>query len=132
MCVTNNLAYYQLFINTGNTVAFFSFKKKNIMKNNYIPTILIIGAGPGGLLLYHGIQKHLNKNGKKFNIKIFEQDTCPQGRLLIINYFLLDRWQGYYIGVNPYGIRSLISCLPESLVARLLEVMPLPIHEKEY
>ncbi|GBB87545.1 hypothetical protein RclHR1_00140049 [Rhizophagus clarus] len=89
--------------------------------NNHIPTILIIGAGPGGLLLYHGIQKHLNKNVKKFNVKIFERDIGPQ-----------DRWQGYNIGLYPHGIRSLISCLPESLVTRLSEVMPDPIHEKEY
>ncbi|CAB5377379.1 unnamed protein product [Rhizophagus irregularis] len=53
------------------------------MSNNHIPTILIIGAGLGGLLLYHGIQKHLNKNVKKFNVVIFERDIGPQ-----------DRWQG--------------------------------------
>ena len=51
-------------------------------KDNNVPTILIIGAGPGGLLLYHGIQKHLNKNEKKFNVKIFERDTFPKGILL--------------------------------------------------
>ena len=49
------------------------------MANSYIPTILIIGAGPGGLLLYHGIQKHLNKNAKRFNVKIFERDSGPEG-----------------------------------------------------
>ncbi|RIA84219.1 hypothetical protein C1645_784571 [Glomus cerebriforme] len=92
-----------------------------LTQNNHIPTILIIGAGPGGLLLYHGIQKHLNKNMKKFNVKIFERDLGPQ-----------DRWQGYNIGLNPHGIKSLIFCLPESLVARLPEVIPNPIHEKEY
>ncbi|CAB5362087.1 unnamed protein product [Rhizophagus irregularis] len=53
------------------------------MSNNHIPTILIIGAGLGGLLLHHGIQKHLNKNMKKFNVVIFERDIGPQ-----------DRWQG--------------------------------------
>jgi cation diffusion facilitator CzcD-associated flavoprotein CzcO len=51
--------------------------------NNHIPTILIIGAGLGGLLLYHGIQKHLNKNVEKFNVKIFERDIGPQGILLL-------------------------------------------------
>ncbi|CAB4389273.1 unnamed protein product [Rhizophagus irregularis] len=91
------------------------------MSNNHIPTILIIGAGLGGLLLHHGIQKHLNKNMKKFNVVIFERDIGPQ-----------DRWQGYNIGINSYGIRSLISCLPETLVTRLPEVIPNPIHEKEY
>ena len=48
-------------------------------QNNHIPTILIIGAGPGGLSLYRGIQKHLNKNEKRFNVLIFERDTCPKG-----------------------------------------------------
>ncbi|CAG8563721.1 5691_t:CDS:2, partial [Rhizophagus irregularis] len=91
------------------------------MSNNHIPTILIIGAGLGGLLLYHGIQKHLNKNVKKFNVVIFERDIGPQ-----------DRWQGYNIGINSYGMMSLISCLPETLVTRLPEVIPNPIHEKEY
>ncbi|GES97739.1 hypothetical protein GLOIN_2v1608858 [Rhizophagus clarus] len=89
--------------------------------NNHIPTILIIGAGPGGLLLYHGIQKHLNKNVKKFYVKIFERDIGPQ-----------DRWQGYNIGLHPNGVKSLISCLSESLVSRLPEVIPNPIHENEY
>ncbi|CAI2168605.1 20063_t:CDS:2, partial [Funneliformis geosporum] len=86
----------------------------------HIPTILIIGAGPGGLLLYHGIQKHLNKNEKKFNVKIFERDTDPR-----------DRWQGFSVAINSRGMRSLISCLPKSLVTRLPEVMPIPISEKD-
>ncbi|CAG8669431.1 15046_t:CDS:2, partial [Funneliformis mosseae] len=90
------------------------------MQNNHIPTILIIGAGPGGLLLYHGIQKRLNKNGKKFNVKIFERDTGPR-----------DRWQGFGVFINSHGMRSLISCLPESLVTRLPEVIPIPISEIE-
>jgi hypothetical protein len=51
-------------------------------QNNHIPTILIIGAGLGGLLLYHGIQKNLNKDAKNFNVKIFERDTGRQGILL--------------------------------------------------
>ena len=53
-------------------------------QNCHVPTILIIGAGLGGLLLYHGIQKNLNKVEKKFNVKIFERDTGPQGILLLI------------------------------------------------
>ncbi|CAG8455048.1 8425_t:CDS:2 [Funneliformis caledonium] len=90
------------------------------MQNNHIPTIIIIGAGPGGLLLYHGIQKRLNKNGEKFNVKIFERDTGPR-----------DRWQGFSVFINSHGMRSLMSCLPESLVTRLPEVIPIPISEKE-
>jgi hypothetical protein len=38
---------------------------------------------------------------------------------------------GYNSGINSHGIRSLISYLPESLVPRLPEVIPNPIHEKE-
>src|SRR6185436_5438929 len=55
----------------------------------------------GGLSLYNGIQKNLNKNEKKFNVKIFERDTDPQGtsnqyhnylqlNLILINIFLIS------------------------------------------
>ncbi|KAF0432013.1 FAD/NADP-binding domain-containing protein [Gigaspora margarita] len=46
---------------------------------NNNPTIIIVGAGIGGLSFYHSVRKNL---GKKFNVKIFERETSPQ-----------DRWQ---------------------------------------
>ncbi len=49
------------------------------MNQQKIPTIIIIGAGPGGLSLAHSIQKNHNSPEKKFNIKIFERETAPQG-----------------------------------------------------
>jgi cation diffusion facilitator CzcD-associated flavoprotein CzcO len=42
-----------------------------------IPTVIIIGAGLGGLPLYYALMK--NKDKKEFNVKIFERDSGPQG-----------------------------------------------------
>ena len=42
-----------------------------------IPTVIIIGAGLGGLTLYHALMK--NKDKKEFNAKIFERESGPQG-----------------------------------------------------
>ncbi|CAB5338230.1 unnamed protein product [Rhizophagus irregularis] len=62
-----------------------------------IPTIIIVGAGLGGLTLYHALIK--NKDKKEFNVKIFDRESSPQ-----------ERWQGYHIGINNYvgadGINS--------------------------
>ncbi|CAG8598219.1 15294_t:CDS:2, partial [Acaulospora morrowiae] len=77
-----------------------------------IPTILIIGAGPGGLALYHSIQKNLNQPEKKFNVRIFERERS------------LAR---YNISINKNGIVALLDCLPNSLLARLPEAIPNPI-----
>ncbi|RGB42778.1 hypothetical protein C1646_809754 [Rhizophagus diaphanus] len=41
-----------------------------------IPTVIIIGAGLGGLTLYHALIK--NKDKKEFNVKIFERESGPQ------------------------------------------------------
>ena len=49
------------------------------MDQQKIPTILIIGAGPGGLSLAHSIQKNLNSPEKKFDVKIFDRESAPQG-----------------------------------------------------
>jgi cation diffusion facilitator CzcD-associated flavoprotein CzcO len=49
-----------------------------------IPTIIIIGAGLGGLTLYHGLIK--NKDKKEFNVKIFDRESGPQGILINILY----------------------------------------------
>ena len=42
-----------------------------------IPTIIITGAGLGGLALYHALVK--NKDKKEFNVKIFERESGPRG-----------------------------------------------------
>lgn len=55
-----------------------------MMNEHKIPTILIIGAGPGGLTLAHSIQKNLNSFEKKFNIKIFDREISPNGKVFLI------------------------------------------------
>ncbi|CAG8574710.1 1616_t:CDS:2 [Racocetra fulgida] len=45
---------------------------------NKIPTILIVGAGIGGLSFYQSARKNLDQ---KFNVKIFDRETSPQDRL---------------------------------------------------
>ena len=47
------------------------------MQKENIPTVIIIGAGPGGLALYHALIK--NKDKKEFNVKIFEREASPTG-----------------------------------------------------
>ncbi|RIA84242.1 hypothetical protein C1645_832565 [Glomus cerebriforme] len=89
------------------------------MNQQKIPTILIIGAGPGGLTLAHSIQKNLNSLEKKFNVKIFEQESSPQ-----------EKWQGYHITLNNIGVKSLLKCIPESIATRLHEVVLDPISDK--
>ena len=49
-----------------------------------MPTVIIIGAGPGGLALYHALIK--NKDKKEFNVKIFERESGP--KLYKCFYFL--------------------------------------------
>ncbi|CAG8568632.1 9161_t:CDS:2 [Rhizophagus irregularis] len=46
-----------------------------------IPTVIIIGAGLGGLTFYHALIK--NKDKKEFDVKIFERESGPQGSLLL-------------------------------------------------
>ncbi|GBC06870.1 hypothetical protein RclHR1_07100006 [Rhizophagus clarus] len=84
-----------------------------------IPTVIISGAGLGGLTLYHALIK--NKDKKEFNVKIFEQEASPQ-----------DRWQGYHIGINNYGARSLINCIPSSIALNLPKAMPNAVPDLEY
>ncbi len=47
------------------------------MQHVKIPKIIIVGAGPGGLTLYHALIK--NKDKKEFDVKIFERDSGPKG-----------------------------------------------------
>ena len=47
------------------------------MQQGKVPTVIIIGAGLGGLALYHSLIK--NKDKKEFNVKIFERESGPQG-----------------------------------------------------
>ena len=49
------------------------------MQQGKIPTVIIIGAGPGGLALYHSLIK--NKDKKEFNVKIFDRESSPQGNI---------------------------------------------------
>ncbi|RIB27532.1 hypothetical protein C2G38_2137802 [Gigaspora rosea] len=79
---------------------------------NKTPTILIVGAGLGGLGFYHSVRKNLDK---KFNVKIFDRETSPK-----------DRWQGYNIFFNRKGVTSLFYCTPPEIQARFPEAMPDP------
>ncbi|CAG8458408.1 3396_t:CDS:2 [Dentiscutata erythropus] len=83
-----------------------------------LPTILIVGAGLGGLNLYQSIRKNL---GRKFNVKIFERETSPE-----------DRWQGYNIFINKKGVTSLFYCTPPEVQARFPEAMPDPISKEQH
>ena len=47
------------------------------MQKGKFPTVIIIGAGPGGLALYHALIK--NRDKKEFNVKIFERESSPTG-----------------------------------------------------
>jgi cation diffusion facilitator CzcD-associated flavoprotein CzcO len=48
------------------------------MQQEKIPTVFIVGAGLGGLSLYHALIK--NKDKKEFNVKIFERESSPTGK----------------------------------------------------
>ncbi|CAI2166036.1 16072_t:CDS:2 [Funneliformis geosporum] len=89
------------------------------MQSVKIPKIIIIGAGPGGLALYHALMK--NKDKKKFDVNIFERESSPK-----------DRWQGYHIALNSRGIRSLLNCIPSSTVSNLSKAIPDPLTDVEF
>ncbi|GBB87544.1 hypothetical protein RclHR1_00140048 [Rhizophagus clarus] len=89
------------------------------MQEGNIPTVIIIGAGPGGLSLYHALMN--NKDKKEFNVKIFEREASPT-----------DRWQGYHIGLNVRGIKSLLNIVPPSIASKLTRAIPNPIPEAEF
>ncbi|CAG8779128.1 18462_t:CDS:2, partial [Gigaspora rosea] len=85
---------------------------------NKLPTILIVGAGIGGLSLYQSIRKNL---GQKFNVKIFERENCPE-----------ERWQGYNIYIRRQGVTSLFYCTPPEVQARFPEAMPDPVPKEHH
>lgn len=89
------------------------------MQREKIPKIIIIGAGPGGLALYHALIK--NKDKKEFDVKIFERDYSPR-----------ERWQGYHIVLNYPGIRSLLNCVPSSINSNLQKAIPNPLPGVEF
>ncbi|CAG8567223.1 7363_t:CDS:2, partial [Funneliformis caledonium] len=89
------------------------------MQRAKIPKVIIIGAGLGGLALYHALIK--NKDIKEFDVKIFERDSSPR-----------ERWQGYHIALNFYGIRSLLNCVPSSITSNLQRAMPNPLPDVEF
>jgi 2-polyprenyl-6-methoxyphenol hydroxylase-like FAD-dependent oxidoreductase len=60
--------------------------------------ILVIGAGLGGLALAQG----LNKAG--IDVQVYEKDAA-----------IVARFQGYRIGLQPYGWDALRTCLPGGL-----------------
>ncbi|PKY33099.1 hypothetical protein RhiirB3_532324, partial [Rhizophagus irregularis] len=89
------------------------------MQQQKVPTVIIIGAGLGGLTLYHALIK--NKDKKEFNVKIFDREFSPQAR-----------WQGYHIAINNFGARSLINCIPSSIALNLSKAIPNPVLNVEY
>ncbi|CAB4388103.1 unnamed protein product [Rhizophagus irregularis] len=70
-----------------------------------IPTIIIVGAGLGGLSLYNALIK---KQGQKR---------------------IQHRWQGYHIGLSNYG--ALLNCVPSSIALNLPKEIPNPIPDVE-
>ncbi|KAF0497287.1 FAD/NADP-binding domain-containing protein [Gigaspora margarita] len=85
---------------------------------NKLSTILIVGAGVGGLSLYQSIRKNL---GQKFNVKIFERENGPE-----------ERWQGNNINMQRKGVTSLFYCTPPEVQARFPEAMPDPIPKEHH
>uniref|UniRef100_U9SUH1 FAD-binding domain-containing protein n=1 Tax=Rhizophagus irregularis (strain DAOM 181602 / DAOM 197198 / MUCL 43194) TaxID=747089 RepID=U9SUH1_RHIID len=88
------------------------------MQQDKIPTIIIVGAGLGGLSLYHALIK--NKDKREFNVKIFERESSPT-----------DRWQGYHIGLSNYGAQSLLNCIPSSIASNLPKATPNTVPDVE-
>jgi len=58
--------------------------------------VLVIGAGPGGLCLAHGLRR------EGVDVAVYERDSSAYGRQ-----------QGYRLRVSPEGEQALKDCLPE-------------------
>lgn len=63
-------------------------------------SVIIIGAGTGGLCLAHGLKQ------AGINVAIYERDRTRT-----------DGLQGYRVGINAHGVASLKACLPPDLYA---------------
>ncbi len=63
-----------------------------------MPSVVIIGAGLGGLCLAQGLRK------SGIPVQVYERDTRPG-----------SRWEGYRIAINADGAAALEACLPEPL-----------------
>lgn len=68
------------------------------------PSVLVIGAGIGGLCLAHGLRS------AGVDVVVAERDPHPA-----------VRWEGYRIHIDPAGARSLRACLPEQLWRAFLD-----------
>ncbi|MCP3709826.1 FAD-dependent monooxygenase [Paraburkholderia sp. CNPSo 3274] len=66
-------------------------------------SVMIIGAGTGGLCLAHGLQR------AGIDVQVYERDRTR-----------VDGLQGYRVGVDPHGLAALKAALPPELFATFL------------
>ncbi|CAG8587374.1 840_t:CDS:2 [Cetraspora pellucida] len=88
---------------------------------NKIPTILIVGAGIGGLSFYQSARKNLDQ---KFNVKIFDRETSPQGSSFNANEIIFKKAIDYFT--------SLFYCTPSKVQNRLIEAIPSPTSKEHH
>ncbi|KAI9324714.1 hypothetical protein DFJ73DRAFT_871645 [Zopfochytrium polystomum] len=63
-------------------------------------SIAIIGGGIGGLALAHGLMRDARRGiHHDLRVQVYERDTTAS-----------SRGQGYLLGLNPDGVRSLLAC----------------------
>ncbi|MUG96784.1 NAD(P)-binding protein [Scytonema sp. UIC 10036] len=86
-----------------------------------IKKVVIIGAGPSGLLLAH----YLLRRGKKYQIEIYERRGDPQ----LVSF---PKYRTYSLALSPRGINALrnILGLEEAVRAVSVEVAGTVIHRK--
>ncbi|MEM5315016.1 NAD(P)/FAD-dependent oxidoreductase [Paraburkholderia sp. JHI869] len=66
-------------------------------------SVMIIGAGTGGLCLAHGLQR------AGIDVQVYERDRTR-----------VDGLQGYRVGIDPHGVAALKAALPPELFATFL------------
>ncbi|WP_028204651.1 FAD-dependent oxidoreductase [Paraburkholderia nodosa] len=66
-------------------------------------SVMIIGAGTGGLCLAHGLQR------AGIDVQVYERDRTR-----------VDGLQGYRVGIDPHGLAALKAALPPELFATFL------------
>ncbi|QGZ58944.1 FAD-dependent oxidoreductase [Paraburkholderia acidiphila] len=66
-------------------------------------SVMIIGAGTGGLCLAHSLQR------AGINVQVYERDRTR-----------VDGLQGYRVGIDPHGLAALKAALPPELFATFL------------